>query len=192
VHHASRVVVVATAVAAALIGLAAPAAQARELARDPDWVFYSHDKTRYTSPWYARAHRIMIHYGCTRAPYYAHDPRCPGRQGFHHGLDIAMPCGTRLFAGRRAKVVSNAALGSAYGAHPLLLRNRKLGWDVVIGHTRRVFVRPGDKVHRGDLIARANDSGAPDGCHLHFEVRAVEGGLSTARWPRPLLRLAPR
>ena len=101
-----------------------------------------------------------------------------------------MPCGTRLFAGRRAKVVDNATLGSAYGDNPVLLRNRKLGWDLVIGHTRQVFVEPGDKVHRGDVFARASDSGAPDGCHLHFEVRAVEGGLDTARRPRPLLALA--
>ena len=57
---------------------------------------------------------------------------------------------------------------------------------------RKVFVEPGDVVHRGEVFARANDSGAPDGCHLHFEVRAVGGGLETARWPRPLLGLAAR
>jgi hypothetical protein len=55
-----------------------------------------------------------------------------------------------------------------------------------------VFVRPGDRLHRGDLFARASDNGAPDGCHLHFEQRAVEGGLSTAVWPRPLLGLVRR
>ena len=147
---------------------------------DPDWVFYTSDKHHYTSPWYAGAHRIMVPFGCTEAPYYDHDPRCPGEEGFHHGLDIAMPCGTKLYAGQRAKVVDNATLGSAYGENPVLLRNRKLGWDLVIGHTRKVFVEPGDKVHRGDVFALASDSGAPDGCHLHFEVRAVEGGLDTA------------
>ena len=169
----------------AVLGVTAPPAGAM----DPDWVFYTSDKHRYTSPWYAGAHRIMIPFGCTEAPYYSPDPRCPDRQGFHHGIDIAMPCGTRLFAGRRAKVVSNASLGPAYGENPVLLRNERLGWDLVIGHTRKVFVSIGEKVRRGDLIARASDSGAPDGCHLHFEVRSVEGGLDTARWPRPLLGL---
>ena len=123
----------------ALVGTAAPAS-----AMDPDWVFYTDDTTHYTSPWFAGAHRIMIPYGCTEAPYYSHDPRCPGEQGFHHGIDVAMPCGTRLFAGRRAQVVDNATLGPAYGDNPVLLRNRKLGWDLVIGHTRKVFVEPGD------------------------------------------------
>ena len=158
-------------------------------AKDPDWVFYTDDTTYYTSPWYAGGHRIMVPFGCTEAPYYSPDPRCPDEQGFHHGLDIAMGCGTKLFAGRRAQVVSNASLGPAYGENPVLLRSRRLGWDLVIGHTRKVYVSVGDVVHRGDLFARASDSGAPDGCHLHFEVRDVGGGLDTARWPRPLLWL---
>jgi murein DD-endopeptidase MepM/ murein hydrolase activator NlpD len=179
-----RVLAILVAVTA-LVGLAAPSARAT----DPDWVFYTHDRHHYTSPWYAGAHRIMVPYGCTEAPYYAPDPRCPDEEGFHHGIDIAMACGTRLFAGRRATVVSNASLGPAYGENPVLLRNRKQGWDLVIGHTRKVYVEPGDKLRRGDLFARVSDSGAPDGCHLHFEVRAVEGGLDTARWPRPLLAL---
>ena len=163
---------------------AAPAAEP-----DPRWVFYTGDKTRYTSPWYARKHRIMIPFGCTRAPYYSPDPRCRDERGFHHGIDIAMPCGTRLFAGRWVRVVSNDGLGPAYGRDPLLLRNRKLGFDVVIGHVRRTYVERGDLVKPGTLIARASDDGAPDGCHLHFEQRAVEGGLSTAVRPRRLLGL---
>lgn len=156
---------------------------------DPDWVFYSKDKTRYRSPWYAGRHRVMIPFGCTRAPYYAPDPRCQKQRGFHHGIDVALPCGTRLTAGRRAWVASPSGLGSAYGEHPLLLRNFRDDWDLVLGHARRVFVEPGDRVRRGQVIARASDSGAPDGCHLHFEQRAVKGGLSTAVKPRRLLHL---
>lgn len=101
---------------------AAPPAHA-----DPDWVFYTGDRTPYVSPWYAGAHRVMIPFGCTSAPYYSPDPRCSGGRGFHHGIDVAMPCGTPLVAGRRAKVVANDALGSAYGENPVLLRNRELG-----------------------------------------------------------------
>ena len=173
------------ALVVALLAGPAPAASAL----DPRWDFWTDDTTAYTSPWYAGAHRIMVPYGCTEAPYYAHDPRCPGQEGFHHGIDLAMPCGTRLYAGRRARVVDHAGLGPAYGENPVLLRNRKLGWDLVIGHTRRVYVEPGDRVRRGQVFARANDSGAPDGCHLHFEVRAVGGGLDSARRPGPLLGL---
>jgi hypothetical protein len=37
-------------------------------AGDPRWVFYSKDKTFYTSPWFQGAHRIMVPFGCTTAP----------------------------------------------------------------------------------------------------------------------------
>ena len=159
---------------------------------DPRWVFYTKDKTHYTSPWFKGAHRIMIPFGCTRAPYYSPDPRCRDDRGFHHGLDIAMPCGTPLYAGVRVRVMRPDSLGPAYGDNPVLLRNRKQGFDLVIGHTRKVYVQPGDMLKKGTLFARANDRGAPDGCHLHFEKRAVGGGLSTAVKPRELLALTPR
>lgn len=158
-------------------------------AGDPRWVFYTNDKTYYTSPWFAGAHRIMVPFGCTSAPYYSPDPRCRKNRGFHHGIDIAMRCGTRLFAAKWGRVVSNDSLGPAYGDNPLLLRNSNLGYDLVIAHTRRVFVSEGDRVKPGTLIARASDNGAPDGCHLHFEKRTVGGSLDSATWPRPLLAL---
>ena len=173
--------------ALALVGSLTSSADA-----DPRWRFYTHDKTYYTSPWFKGAHRIMVPFGCTRAPYYSPDPRCRGRHGFHHGLDVAMRCGTPLYAGRAFTVVSSRGLGPAYGEHPLRLRNRELGWDLVIGHVRKVYVRPGQVVHRGTMFARASDSGAPDGCHLHFERRAIGGGLTTAVRPRTLLALTPR
>jgi murein DD-endopeptidase MepM/ murein hydrolase activator NlpD len=175
----------AATLVATLLALVAPT----PAGADPRWVFYSADTTRYASPWYDGRHRIMIPFGCTRAPYYSPDSRCAKHRGFHHGIDIAMRCGTRLRSDRPAWVVGNDSLGPAYGAHPLLLRNRRQGWDVVIGHTRRVFVHPGDRVRPGTLLARASDDGAPDGCHLHFEQRAVGGGVATAVRPRKLLAL---
>src|SRR5439155_12783114 len=31
-----------------------------------------------TSPWFAGRQLVGINYGCTDAPFYVHDPRCPG------------------------------------------------------------------------------------------------------------------
>ena len=42
-------------------------------------MFYTDDKTWYTSPWFGGKHRIMIPFGCTEAPYYSPDPRCSER-----------------------------------------------------------------------------------------------------------------
>lgn len=157
--------------------------------------FWVADKNFYFSRWYAGKHRKMINFGCTRAPYYAPSPLCTNERGFHHGLDVAMPCGTRLFAGFAGKVVrprSPGALGSAYGDFAFRLRNHRIDRDVVFGHVRRVYVRPGDRVPRGALVARASDEGAPDGCHLHFEVRPKAGSYDQAVNPHSLIDLRRR
>ena len=161
---------------------------------DPRWRFFTTDRAWHTSPWFAGRHRVMIGYGCNVSPWYSPDPRCPGREGFHHGIDVAMRCGTRLFAGIDGTVVdphSAGTPGPAYGPYAFRIRNVPRGVDVLIGHVRTVYVAPGDRVRRGELIARASDQGAPDGCHLHFEVRAIGGGLDSARDPARLLVLSP-
>lgn len=157
---------------------------------DRRWRFYVSDRHRYASPWFAGRHRLMIGFGCTRAPYYDHDPRCPGREGFHHGVDVAMACGTRLFSGVDGTVLpadAPGAPGPAYGVHPFRIRAGTV--DVLLGHARQVYVSPGQHVHRGQPIALSSDSGAPDGCHLHFEVRRHGTGLSGAIAPARWLRL---
>ena len=163
---------------------------------DPRWRFFTRDRRPRTSPWFAGSHRVMIGYGCTVAPYYAPDPRCPGRQGFHHGIDVAMPCGTRLFSAVRGTVVDPASAGApgvAYGPYAFRVRTGgPAGWDVLVGHVHRAYVGPGDVVRPGQLVARADDEGAPDGCHLHFEVRRAGTGLAGAVDPAPYLRLRPR
>ncbi|HEX5769939.1 MAG TPA: hypothetical protein VFY11_03170, partial [Nocardioidaceae bacterium] len=66
----------------------------RVAATDEPRRFWVKDARRYDSPWYAGERRKMINFGCTRAPYYDPDPRCSNERGFHHGIDLAMPCGT--------------------------------------------------------------------------------------------------
>jgi murein DD-endopeptidase MepM/ murein hydrolase activator NlpD len=154
--------------------------------------FWVRDKHKYRSPWYAGKHRKMINFGCTRAPYYDPSPLCIKDRGFHHGLDIAMRCGNKLYAGMRGRVVnpsSAGSLGSAYGPHAFRIRNKQVDRDFVIGHVRKVFVEPGDRVKRGQLIAKASDAGAPDGCHLHFEARPKKGSYTSAVKPHKYLKL---
>jgi hypothetical protein len=71
-----------------------------------------------------------------------------------------MGCGTRLFTRINAWVISHEGLGPAYGEKPDQAPQQPRGIDIVIGHTRTVYVQqPGDRVHRGDLIGRASDKG---------------------------------
>jgi murein DD-endopeptidase MepM/ murein hydrolase activator NlpD len=171
-------------------GVGVSAAAPGDVRERADGRFWTDDTSFYRSPWFSRAHRIMIPFGCTKAPYYSPDPRCRYPQGFHHGIDLAMRCGTRIFSDVRGRVVrptSPGSLGSAYG--PKAFRIRHQGHDFVFGHVQRALVHSGDRVRRGQQIARAGDLGAPDGCHLHFEVRPARGGYSTAVAPRSFLHL---
>ena len=152
--------------------------------------FWVADRHAYASPWFAGRHRVMIGFGCTPAPFYDPDPSCPAGEGFHHGVDVALPCGAWLFAGVDgvvAPATGPGAPGTAYG--PRAFRIRSHGTDVLLGHVRTAYVRPGDVVRRGQVVARADRLGAPDGCHLHLEARPAGGGYTSAVDPARYLRL---
>ncbi|KHL19607.1 peptidase M23-like protein [Mumia flava] len=148
--------------------------------------FWTKDRRCYTSRWYAGAHRRMIPFGCTRAPWYPPSSRCARGRGFHHGLDLAMRKGTKVYAGVRGRIVTRG-LGSAYGSRAVIIRSR--GRDVLLGHLRSRRVSHGDRVRRGDLVGRSGARGAPDGPHLHVEVRPARGSYLSAVSPRRVLRL---
>lgn len=133
----------------------------------------------------------MVEYGCTPAPYYDPDARCPNHQGFHHGVDIAMPCGTRIIAGVGGRVIDPSSPGTpgpAYGKTAFRIRTAT-DQDVLIGHAKTALVHPGDRVRVGQPIAVAGARGAPDGCHLHLEVRPAGGGVADAVDPMKLAQL---
>jgi murein DD-endopeptidase MepM/ murein hydrolase activator NlpD len=45
------------------------------------------------------------------------------------------------------------------------------GITTVYAHTSRVTVKEGDRVERGQVIARVGSSGRASAPHLHYEVR---------------------
>ncbi|UYM05853.1 M23 family metallopeptidase [Solicola gregarius] len=143
--------------------------------------FWTKDKRCFRSPWFAKAHRVMIYFGCTKAPYYPHDPSCPGRQGIHHGVDIDMPLGTVVRSNVRGRIVKGT-VGSAYGSRAFIVRTRK--HDFLIGHVRKALLRDGARVRKGQRIALSGKRGAPDGPHLHFEVRPRGGSYLQALPPQ--------
>lgn len=133
-----------------------------------------------TSPWFPGVHFVGINYGCNGTGYYPHDSRCPGSQGFHHGIDISMPYGTPVISAVRGTVI-RGGLGSAYGYKAFIVRTKH--YDILLGHVSKVLVRSGQRVAPGQVIAKSGDLGAPDGSHLHFEVRQIGQGYTSALNP---------
>ncbi|MGI6096741.1 MAG: peptidoglycan DD-metalloendopeptidase family protein [Dethiobacteria bacterium] len=86
---------------------------------------------------------------------------------FHYGLDIGAPRGTPICAVAAGKVVFSGYKGS-YGLK-LRLRHDS-GWESIYGHNSKLFVRTGDYVRRGQVIAATGDTGYATGPHLHLEL----------------------
>jgi murein DD-endopeptidase MepM/ murein hydrolase activator NlpD len=185
-----RRLAVTTLAVIVLFGLAPPPLSATDPTRPPSPpknVTYSKDRNYYSSPWYAGAWQEMIPFGCTKAPYYPRDRTCPlSKPGRHHGIDTFMTCGTKLRSAVAGVVVRSPGLGPAYGRYGMTIRSGK--FDYVIGHARRLYVKPGQRVRPGQLIASSGKLAAPDGCHLHFEKRPAGRGYTSAVNPLSSLR----
>ena len=87
--------------------------------------------------------------------------------GFHTGVDFAVPVGTDVVAVADGKI-ENASWGKAYGT--ALVEKVEGGW-VIYAHLSKTFVKAGDAVKAGEVIAKSGNTGNSSGPHLHFEYR---------------------
>ncbi len=95
-------------------------------------------------------------------------PYGPRWGGFHYGLDIAVPEGTRILAAAQGRVVAADWKGS-YGLTVRLDHGN--GYETVYAHASQLEVNDGEVVQAGHPIARVGTTGRSTGPHLHFEVR---------------------
>ena len=98
---------------------------------------------------------------------YRRDP-FTGRIKFHHGVDFAAPPGTPVVAPADG-VVRNIKWLSGYGLTMEIYHG--YGVSTFYAHLKRVNVRVGQQIHRGDVIAFVGNTGRSTGPHLHYEVR---------------------
>jgi murein DD-endopeptidase MepM/ murein hydrolase activator NlpD len=88
----------------------------------------------------------------------------------HSGLDLGAPKGTPIHAARDGVVSSVVDSGSSgYGYH--LVIDHGDGMVTLYGHCSKVYVRSGQTVKQGDVIAAVGSTGRSTGNHLHFEIR---------------------
>ena len=88
----------------------------------------------------------------------------------HEGIDLGCDRGTPVYATGDATV--EIALGNGYNGgygHQVLL-NHEFGYKTRYAHLSDVLVKPGERVKRGQLIARTGNTGRSSGPHLHYEV----------------------
>lgn len=87
----------------------------------------------------------------------------------HGGVDYTVPEGTRVFATADGVVkdVSTRSTGSGI----TVVVNHGNGYETTYSHLSRSFVRKGESVRRGDIIARTGNTGLSLAPHLHYEIR---------------------
>ena len=91
-----------------------------------------------------------------------------GETNFHRGLDIAAPEGTAINAAADGTVTFAGYKGS-YGY--LVIITHDNGTQTYYGHNSSLLVSAGQKVYKGQQIAKAGSTGRSTGTHCHFEVR---------------------
>ena len=87
---------------------------------------------------------------------------------FHSGIDIAADYGSDINAAAEGTVITAGTL-AGYGKAVIVSHGN--GLTTLYGHISSAIAKEGQKVKKGQLIARVGSTGRSTGPHLHFEVR---------------------
>ena len=87
----------------------------------------------------------------------------------NEGINIAVPEGTSVRAAEGGVVAYSGNELKGYGN--LVLIRHDNGYVTAYAHAKELFVKRGDTVKRGDVIAKAGQTGSVSSPQLHFEVR---------------------
>lgn len=105
---------------------------------------------RITSPYGYRTHPILK------------------KKKLHTGIDIAVPSGSTIIAANDGTVIYAGYYGG-YGNAVIIDHGGKI--STLYAHNSKLLVKEGDKVKRGQAVAKSGSTGLSTGPHLHFEVR---------------------
>lgn len=114
---------------------------------------------------------------------------------FHTGVDYGISCGTEINAIESGTVIETFTEGIVAGNESTIetssnyvkILHENQNYQSWYWHLEEVYVKPGDKVTKGDPIGTsgntgyvrgdANDPLEEQGCHLHFEIRSNDPQL---------------
>ncbi len=86
----------------------------------------------------------------------------------HNGIDIGGSYNSPIKAADGG-VVTYSGWMSGYGNYVII--DHENGYQTAYGHCASLTVNVGDRVAKGDVVAKMGNTGRSTGTHLHFEVR---------------------
>jgi murein DD-endopeptidase MepM/ murein hydrolase activator NlpD len=90
-----------------------------------------------------------------------------GKRDFHKGIDFAGKMGSDVISVAAGVVTWS---GDRYGYGNMVEVDHGNGYATRYAHNSENVVKLGDKIHKGQLIAKMGSSGRSTGPHVHFEV----------------------
>ena len=98
----------------------------------------------------------------------------------NEGINISVPEGTSVRAADSGVVAYAGNELKGYGN--LVLIRHEGGYVTAYAHAKELFVKRGDTVKRGDVIAKAGQTGSVSSPQLHFEVRKGATALDPMKY----------
>ena len=113
------------------------------------------------------SHPLNVSYRFTSSFGVREDPKS-GHKQMHHGIDLASYSGSKIHTTADG-TVTKASVKGDYGK--LIEIRHEMGYTTRYAHLRKIRVKPGQKVARGDIIGDMGNTGRSTGTHLHYEIR---------------------
>ena len=111
-------------------------------------------------------------------------------RGLHNdGINIAAPRGTPVRAAQNGVIAYHGNELRGFGK--LILIKHAKGYMTAYAHTEQVLVKRGQRVRRGQVIARVGSSGSVAVPQLHFEIRKGRRAVNPTKYLRHQRAAAP-
>jgi len=145
------------------------AAQALALATAFGLAWPVHESARVTSPFGERHHPVL------------------GRRKLHTGVDLGVPVGTAVVAVADG-VVRRASEDAVNGR--VLVVDHGRGVTTAYCHNSELLVTVGQRVTRGQRVARSGDTGRSTGPHLHYQLELAARPMDPLKFRTALRSVA--
>jgi murein DD-endopeptidase MepM/ murein hydrolase activator NlpD len=95
---------------------------------------------------------------------------------FHAGIDFTARIGTDVYATGDGRVEASGYNRGGYGMQIYI--DHGFGYHTLYAHLSKIYVRPGQKVKRGERIGAVGNTGKSTAPHLHYEVHKGKSRLN--------------